>query len=92
MRSYYLSLELEKNSPYNWLDDNFWLDKVYLEQRAPLVINSNWWLAYENDRNVPAKVRDNDHDEERAGISAWQIRRAAWLLSRTLDFKERIEK
>lgn len=84
--------ELDKASPYNWLDDNFWLKKAYLEYRAPLPINSNWWLAYKNDRTVPPEVIERADDGDRVlGISPWQIRRAAWLLSRTLEFKERLE-
>ncbi|EJD06449.1 carnitine acetyltransferase [Fomitiporia mediterranea MF3/22] len=85
-------LELDKKSLYNWLDDNFWLKKAYLECRAPLLINSNWWLAYKDDRTVPESVQKGvDAGDVRAGITSWQIRRAAWLLSRTLQFRERIE-
>jgi hypothetical protein len=40
---------LDAVSPHNWLDDNFWMKKAYLEWRAPLLVNSNWWLAFVND-------------------------------------------
>ncbi|THH07379.1 hypothetical protein EW145_g3423 [Phellinidium pouzarii] len=83
--------EIDRKSPYNWLDDNFWLKKAYLEWRAPLLVNSNWWLAYKHDHSVPACVMDGADANMRAGISSWQIRRAAWLLSRTLEFKRRFE-
>lgn len=81
--------ELDENSPYNWLDDNFWLYKAYLEWRAPLLINSNWWLAYMNDPSISQSLPSEE--ELRAGISAKQIRRASWLVKRTLEFKERLE-
>ncbi|KAL5526743.1 hypothetical protein ACEPAF_8468 [Sanghuangporus sanghuang] len=85
-------VELDGKSPYNWLDDNFWLKKAYLEVRAPLLINSNWWLAYKEDNTVPEAVRSGrDLGGSCAGITGWQIRRAAWLLSRTLQFKKCIE-
>ena len=87
-------IELDKKSPHNWLDDNFWLNKAYLEWRAPLLINSNWWLAYKDDCNsIPTFVREGKEEDtlRLAGISAWQVRRAAWLLSRTLRFKEGLE-
>ncbi|KAH8117830.1 carnitine acetyltransferase [Phellopilus nigrolimitatus] len=84
-------IELDRKSPYNWLDDNFWLNKAYLEWRAPLLVNSNWWLAYKHDRSVPACVTEGLDQDKRAGISSWQIRRAAWLLRRTLEFKKRLE-
>lgn len=88
------AIELDKKSPHNWLDDNFWLIKAYLEWRAPLLINSNWWLAYKDDCNsIPTFVREGKEEDtlRLAGISAWQVRRAAWLLSRTLRFKEGLE-
>lgn len=84
--------ELDKASPFNWLDDNFWLKNAYLEWRTPLPIHSNWWLAYKNDQTVPLEVVNAEGgDDNCLGISAWQIRRAAWLLSRTLEFKDRLE-
>ena len=84
--------ELDRQSPHNWLNDNFWLKKAYLEWRAPLLINSNWWLAYKNDGTVPSDIIEGDGSMEKwVGVSAWQIRRAAWLLSRTLEFRERLE-
>lgn len=88
----FLALELDKESPYNWLDDNFWLKKAYLEWRTPLPVNSNWWLAYKN--GEPAQQDTNpkrlEDVSDWAGITSWQIRRASWLLSRTLDFKDRL--
>lgn len=77
---------LDSVSPHNWLDDNFWTKKTYLEWRAPLLINSNWWLAFVNDPNVPREVIAN-HVE---GITPWQVRRAACLVHGILDFKHRI--
>ncbi|CAG8726191.1 5532_t:CDS:2, partial [Acaulospora colombiana] len=49
--------KLEESSPYNWFDDNFWLRKAYLENRQPLLINSNWWLALQDDPFAPEFVR-----------------------------------
>ena len=91
-----MSQELERYSPNNWLDDNFWLDKAYLEWRSPLLINSNWWLAFQHDGNIPKQCLDGAYDNTKApegsrNVTAWQIRRAAWLLSRTLDFKAQFE-
>ncbi|KAI0719277.1 acyltransferase ChoActase/COT/CPT [Cerioporus squamosus] len=83
-------LELEQSSPHNWLDDNIWLKKAYHEWRAPLIINSNWWLALADDENVPNDVRNSSI--ERAGYTDWQVRRAAWLAHRVLDFKAQLER
>ncbi|KAL7279196.1 hypothetical protein ACG7TL_007036 [Trametes sanguinea] len=83
-------LELDKQSPNNWLDDNIWLKKAYHEWRAPLIVNSNWWLALGDDRMVPRSVR---HPAKPAtGFTAWQVRRAAWLTHRVLDFRSRLER
>ncbi|CAK5273818.1 unnamed protein product [Mycena citricolor] len=80
-------LALDRASPHNWLDDNFWMNKAYLEWRAPLLVNSNWWLAFEDDAMIPAHAR-----ESTPGITPWQVRRAAWLVHRLLSFKDGLDK
>ncbi|KAF9243394.1 acyltransferase ChoActase/COT/CPT [Melanogaster broomeanus] len=79
-------LALDKASPHNWLDDNFWMKKTYLEWRAPLLINSNWWLTFVNDPDVPEEVVTDDGE----GLTPWQVRRAACLVHGVLDFKHRM--
>ncbi|KAJ3977229.1 acyltransferase ChoActase/COT/CPT [Lentinula raphanica] len=90
--------ELDRNSPDNWLDDNFWL-KSYLQWRAPLLINSNWWLVFNDDAlhpSYPSEGRtshsdyDHAHHDFSGGYTDWQVRRAAWLAYRTLEFKDKI--
>ncbi|KAI8980182.1 acyltransferase ChoActase/COT/CPT [Trametes punicea] len=83
-------LELDKISPNNWLDDNIWLKKAYHERRAPLIVNSNWWLALGDDSTIPPAVRYPS--EPVNGCTPWQIRRAAWLVYRILDIKARLER
>ncbi|KDQ24753.1 hypothetical protein PLEOSDRAFT_1078778 [Pleurotus ostreatus PC15] len=80
-------LALDKQSPHNWLDDNFWLDKVYMEWRAPLVVNSNWWLVFAHDKGIPQPQINGTNG---TGITPWQVRRAAWLVHRTLQYKDTI--
>lgn len=87
--------ELDKASPHNWLDDNIWLKKAYHEWRAPLLINSNWWLSFINDNNVPAEVlsgKESRHFITHTGLSRWQVRRAALLVHRILEFKGQLER
>ncbi|TFK70341.1 acyltransferase ChoActase/COT/CPT [Pluteus cervinus] len=79
---------LDSASPHNWLDDNFWTKKAYLEWRAPLLINSNWWLAFHDDNLIPEA---DGPSQNYAGITKWQRRRAAWLLHRMLEFKDRVD-
>ncbi|KAI0833477.1 acyltransferase ChoActase/COT/CPT [Trametes gibbosa] len=83
-------LELDKKSPNNWLDDNIWLKKAYHEWRAPLIINSNWWLALGDDHTVPSVVRHPSGPAKKC--TPWQVRRAAWLVHRILDFKARLQR
>ncbi|KIM84067.1 hypothetical protein PILCRDRAFT_6374 [Piloderma croceum F 1598] len=97
-------IALDKNplsSPHNWLDNNIWMKKAYHEPRAPLPVNSNWWLTFLNDENVPEVVRripagtvytEIPTSPSWAGVTPWQVRRAAWLVSRILDFKERTDR
>ncbi|KAF9052498.1 acyltransferase ChoActase/COT/CPT [Hymenopellis radicata] len=85
-------LALDRASPNNWLEDNFWTKKAYLEWRGPLLINSNWWLAFEDDARIPVKEADRPNDGYfQSGCSRWQVRRAAWILHRVLEFKEKLE-
>ncbi|RXW21256.1 hypothetical protein EST38_g4610 [Candolleomyces aberdarensis] len=82
---------LDRESPNNWLDDNFWINKAYLEQRAPLLVNSNWWVAYVEDDAVPATALKGETNNKRAGTTLWQLRRAAWLIWRALEFKDKLD-
>ena len=54
----------------------------------PLPINSNWWCLFADDAGVPEAVRHSSP----AGFTPWQIRRAASLAARFLDFRDRIER
>ena len=82
--------ELDKSSPHNWLDDTIWLKKAYHEWRAPLIVNSNWWLALADDAAVPSSVRYPP--QEQVGYTNWQVRRAAWLVHRILDFSAQLRR
>ena len=77
-------------SPYNWLDDNFWINKAYLEWRAPLLVNSNWWLAFSEDPLIPRSALSGETNNNRAGTTFWQLRRTAWLIHRILQFKDNV--
>ena len=85
---------LDKASPNNWLDDNIWLKKAYHEWRAPLIVHSNWWLSFRNDSNIPLDIQVDPSKDEipGTGITRWQVRRAAWLTHRSLEFKGRLER
>ncbi|KIM26272.1 hypothetical protein M408DRAFT_330655 [Serendipita vermifera MAFF 305830] len=80
--------ELAARSPYNWLDDNFWLRKAYLENRAPLLVHSNWWLALQDDLSVPDSIRLFSRPEP---FNIWQLRRAAWTVKRMLEYKQLLD-
>lgn len=59
------------------------------------MINSNWWLSFINDSNVPEDVLRNGVPMQsllNTGLTRWQVRRAAWLLHRVLDFKAQLER
>lgn len=67
------------------------MKKAYHEWRVPLLVNSNWWLAFHNDPNIPEDVIFGRTTSAKAGITDWQVRRAAWLVHRVLDWKARLE-
>ncbi|ODN84949.1 hypothetical protein L202_00794 [Cryptococcus amylolentus CBS 6039] len=41
--------DLDHVSPNNWLNDTLWLALAYHTWRAPLPVNSNWWLCFAPD-------------------------------------------
>lgn len=82
---------LDKASPDNWLDDNFWINKAYHEWRA-LLVNSNWWLASFEGDMTPASAIKGETSNSRVGTTFWQLRRAAWLTWRILDFKAQLDR
>lgn len=45
--------DLDHVSPHSWLNDTLWLGPAYHTWRAPLLINSNWWLMFAPDPNDP---------------------------------------
>ncbi|KAG1804982.1 acyltransferase ChoActase/COT/CPT [Suillus plorans] len=79
--------ELDARSPHNWLDDNIWTNYAYLSWRVPLLINSNWWLTLINDHSIPESILRGD---TKSGIEPWQVRRAACILHRVLDWRARM--
>jgi hypothetical protein len=81
---------LDKSSPRNWLDDNIWLKKAYHEWRLPLLIHSNWWLVFFNDNRIPEHVLREPTSSELVKITPWQVRRAAWLAFRHLEFRDNL--
>lgn len=87
--------ELDENSPTNWLDDNIWLKTVYHGWRAPLLVNSNWWLSFKNDPTIPSEAYLGlgwNTELFNTSVTRWQVRRAAWLVHRVLDFRTQLEK
>ncbi|WVR07972.1 hypothetical protein IAU60_005015 [Kwoniella sp. DSM 27419] len=45
--------DLDHVSPNNWLNDTLWLGLAYHTWRAPLLVNSNWWLMFTADPQDP---------------------------------------
>ncbi|CAG8433028.1 6323_t:CDS:2 [Ambispora gerdemannii] len=75
-------IDLDRGSPYNWLDDNFWTQKAYQEWRVPLIVNSNWYLLFIDDKNTPKEYlsKNNNGVPPRGEFSEFQVKRAAHLI------------
>lgn len=83
-------VDTDRKSPNNWLNDNYWTDVVYHSWRVPLPINSNWWVLCIHDPDVPKTV--NESRPPKGQFTSWQVRRAAALIWRLLDFKTRLDR
>src|ERR1700712_4547912 len=82
--------ELDRASPHNWLNDTIWTRVAYHEWRAPLLINSNWWLLLQDDPSVPTSVRSITSAPS-GTVTKWQLRRSAWLIKRFLDYRDKLQ-
>lgn len=82
--------DVDRSMPDNWLDDAFWIKVAYHSWRVPLPINSNWWILMAHDPDIPTSVTDAIPED--GTFTGWQIRRAARLAWRFLDFKDRLER
>jgi Choline/Carnitine o-acyltransferase len=78
---------LDRASPYNWLDDNFWMKTAYLQSRSSLLVHSNWWCVYQPDPNVPTAPPPKSGQ-----YTFWQVRRAAWLVHKMLQYRAALER
>lgn len=83
-------IDVHRRSPNNWLDDNYWLNIAYHSWRVPLPVNSNWWILCAHDQDIPKSVTDSR--PAKGEFTNWQIRRAAVMAWRLLDFKDRLDR
>lgn len=94
--------DIDETTDSNWFDDRFWLQKAYHEWRAPLLINSNWWLMFRPDENVPEDVAQYAGDApaytdeavklQRWDNAEWGLRRATWLVYRLVLYKMALDR
>nr|XP_019009266.1 carnitine acetyltransferase [Kwoniella pini CBS 10737]OCF48047.1 carnitine acetyltransferase [Kwoniella pini CBS 10737] len=90
--------DLDHVSPNNWLNDTLWLGLAYHTWRAPLLINSNWWLMFAPDSADPAPPNQDSSSSswtsmvivKKEWISDWQIRKAAWIARRFAEFRTKL--
>ncbi|GAA5919003.1 hypothetical protein JCM1841_002686 [Sporobolomyces salmonicolor] len=82
--------DIDRIAPHNWLDDHFWIKAAYHGWRVPLPVNSNWWLLMQDDLGIPAEVRAGA--PETGQFTDWQIKRAAKVTQRLVDFKLRLDR
>ncbi|KAI9470980.1 MAG: acyltransferase ChoActase/COT/CPT [Benjaminiella poitrasii] len=85
-------IDIDRASSTNWLEDNFWLRKAYLEWREPLMVNSNWYILGQPDPGHPKELLANNGVQAQGLFSKFQIKRAAHLIRRGLEYKEIIDR
>ncbi|CAH7686690.1 acyltransferase ChoActase/COT/CPT [Phakopsora pachyrhizi] len=83
-------IDVERRSPNNWLNDNYWISCTYHSWRVGLPINSNWWIILKHDRDIPLRIIENLPDPGR--FTDWQIRRAATMVHRMNVFRQMIDR
>ncbi|KAF9314767.1 hypothetical protein BG003_003839 [Podila horticola] len=78
-------LDVDRAAPDNWLNDTWWISKAYHEWREPLLVNSNWYILMRNDLNQPTEFHST---AENPAYTTWQVKRAAHVAQRMLDYTE----
>ncbi|CAO3577102.1 unnamed protein product [Absidia cylindrospora] len=85
-------IDIDNQSPHNWLEDNFWMKKAYLEQRKSLMINSNWFILAKETKAHPKKLLENNSQGLPEGqFSYYQIHMGASCLDATCKYIQRLE-
>jgi carnitine O-acetyltransferase len=83
-------LKYDQTQPNSWLE-KWWLELAYLSWRAPLMINSNWFLSM-RDQHLPF-VQDylNRSTVSKGIFTSEQLQRASGFITNLLNYKELIE-
>ncbi|KAI9498725.1 acyltransferase ChoActase/COT/CPT [Zychaea mexicana] len=84
-------IDIDLASPNNWLEDNFWLRKAYLEWRDPLMVNSNWYMLGRDDAKHPEELLANNGVRPFGQFTHFQVHRAAHMIYRGVEYKELLE-
>ncbi|CAG8533512.1 7335_t:CDS:2 [Cetraspora pellucida] len=85
-------IDIDRISPNNWLDDTWWIKKAYQEWRVSVVVNSNWFFLFVDDPNTPSEYFSVDNGVKLRGhFSEFQIKRAAHLINKLLEYKDLID-
>ncbi|KAJ2964593.1 hypothetical protein NQZ79_g431 [Umbelopsis isabellina] len=85
-------IDLDRSSEFNWLDDQFWLQKAYHEWREPLLVNSNWYMLGVDDPHHPKDLLANGAKRPSGNYTYFQARRAAHMIYEGIDFKQLIDR
>ncbi|PVU91117.1 hypothetical protein BB561_004561 [Smittium simulii] len=95
-------ISYEKTQQFHWLE-KWWEEAAYLTWREPLIINSNYWLTFETLPFAYDKLNNPEFENScinlsrkekgylvvtDAGFGEFQIRLAAAVANRSLDFSE----
>ncbi|OMH85874.1 Carnitine O-acetyltransferase [Zancudomyces culisetae] len=93
-------IEFEKTQQFSWLE-LWWEEMAYLSWRAPLFINSNYWLTFTpypkpygqiGYRDVGIEPMESGREVlTNVGFSEFQVRIAAGIINRAVDFKDMVE-
>jgi carnitine O-acetyltransferase len=76
----------------HWLDV-WWLQKAYHEWRDPLLVNSNWCMVFRDDEVLDAAIKNGKVSAApiKGGYSVAQVKRAAHVVNKWLDIKDRLD-
>ncbi|KAI8916733.1 acyltransferase ChoActase/COT/CPT [Powellomyces hirtus] len=80
--------EVDRQEPNSWLE-RWWLALAYHGWRESVMINSNWYMLLRDHPETPKELLDGPR--LKGQFTAFQVKRAAGLVTNMLNYKDAIE-
>ncbi|KAI8851116.1 acyltransferase ChoActase/COT/CPT [Chytridium lagenaria] len=82
----------DKVHPGSWLEE-WWLQLAYHGWRESVLVNSNWYMIVDSPPGeLPKELEEGQSGRVDGVFTAYQVKRAAGLITRFLDYKDTLDR